>query len=68
MANIKKQLDGWIVTDAIGIGRPSEEHLDRSAATEKFMAGFVEENAVVNEEWKIIEMDGEEYRIWVEVY
>ncbi|MBB4826456.1 hypothetical protein HNO89_003716 [Sporosarcina luteola] len=68
VANIEKQRDAWVVTDAIGMGTPSEEQLDQSTGTAKFRAGFADGDTVVNEDWKIIKMDGGKYSIWIEVY
>lgn len=68
VANIEKSNGIWEVTHAQNIGLPSVDNLNRNSSTEKFQAGYLGNNSVVNEEFKVVEMNNEEFNIWIKVF
>ncbi|MDV6377164.1 hypothetical protein ORD22_02665 [Sporosarcina sp. GW1-11] len=65
VANIENTDDAWVVTDAIGLGIPSEETLDQRSETSTFEAGFVRKNRAPNPNTKIVEIDDSKYKVWI---
>ncbi|PIC72852.1 hypothetical protein [Sporosarcina sp. P17b] len=59
--------DTWTVTDAIGIGMPSEENLGESTKTSSFEAGFTKKNNAPSPNTKLVQTDDKKYRVWVKV-
>lgn len=68
VANIEKTNGKWLVTDATNIGMPSADNLNQGSGTEKFKAGYMDEKSVLKEEFKIVELNDSNYKIWIEVY
>ncbi|RHW43420.1 hypothetical protein D1B31_01805 [Neobacillus notoginsengisoli] len=67
-ANIEKEDGKWLVTDAANIGMPSAIKLNQSSSTEKFEAGYTNEKSISKENVKLIEIDNNEYTVWIEVF
>ncbi|WP_313238311.1 hypothetical protein [Sporosarcina ureae] len=63
----KEKDDTWTVTDAIGIGMPSEENIGESIKTPSFEAGFTKKNNAPSPNTKLVQTDDKKYRVWVKV-
>lgn len=63
----KEKDDEWTVTDAIGIGMPSEENLGESIKTSSFETGFTKKNNAPSPNTKLVQTDDKKYRVWVKV-
>ncbi|PIC70762.1 hypothetical protein CSV77_07530 [Sporosarcina sp. P16b] len=63
----KEKDDTWTVTDAIGIGMPSEKNLGESVKTSSFEAGFTKKNNAPSPNTKLVQTDDKKYRVWVKV-
>lgn len=68
VANIEKRDDVWLVTDATNIGLPSVERFDQSSSTEKFQAGYTIEKEMSTEKRKIIKINNNDIKVWVDVF
>ncbi|WP_053367855.1 hypothetical protein [Bacillus sp. FJAT-27245] len=68
VANIEKEDGKWLVTDAANIGMPSAIKLNQSSSTEKFEAGYTNEKSTSKENVNLIEIDNNEYTVWIEVF
>ena len=63
----KEKNDTWTVTDAIGIGMPSEENINESITTSSFEAGFTKKNEAPNPNTKLVQIDDKKFKVWVKV-
>ncbi|PIC87163.1 hypothetical protein CSV72_04085 [Sporosarcina sp. P20a] len=61
----KEKDDTWTVTDAMGIGMPSEENIGESIKTPSFEAGFTKKNSAPSPNTKLVQTDDKKYRVWV---
>lgn len=59
--------DVWTVTDAIGIGLPSEDNVDDVTTTSSFDAGFTKKNEAPSPNTKLVQIDDSKYKVWVKV-
>ncbi|PID21359.1 hypothetical protein CSV61_08990 [Sporosarcina sp. P3] len=63
----KEKDDTWTVTDAIGIGMPSDENIGESVKTSSFEAGFTKKNNAPSPNTKLVQTDDKKYRVWIKV-
>lgn len=63
----KEKNDTWTVTDAIGIGMPSEDNVDERTETASFIAGFTKKNEAPSPNTKLVQIDDKKYKVWVKV-
>ena len=59
--------DVWTVTDAIGIGLPTEENVDEVTTTPSFAAGFTKKNEAPSPNTKLVQIDDKKFKVWVKV-
>ncbi|ARD46984.1 hypothetical protein [Sporosarcina sp. P33] len=68
IANVKRtNEDAWEVTDAIGIGMPSEDVIGESTSTAAFEAGFTKRNNASSPNTKLVQIQDKKFKVWVKV-